>query len=120
VSYIHTATRATAAAPRYFPQIEPIQVLRAASLAHRQLPAWRNGQHAAAWVDGRAILIPTVELACDVFDVSYPLVAKERCPASLPPKLLAYGWEASTVGERDRFIRENLLQVWTAVERVTA
>jgi hypothetical protein len=94
--------------------------LRAASLAHRELPAWHRGQLAAAWVDGRAVLIPTVELASNVFDVSYPLIAKERCPASLPLKLLAYGWQASAASERERFLRENLIPVWDTIDRITA
>jgi hypothetical protein len=122
MTYIYPANGATAA-PRVQARfsIEPIEVISAVSLAHRQrIEPWERGRMAAAWVDGRALVIPTVELASNVFGVSYPLIRKERCPASLSLKLLAYGWEASTRAERERFIRENLLSVWTAIERVTA
>jgi hypothetical protein len=100
--------------------IEPIEVISAVSLAHRhQIAPWERGRMAAAWLDGRALLKPTVALAADVFDVSYPLIAKEREPTSAVG-LLAYAWHAASSYERDLFVRANLIPVWTAVERVTA
>jgi hypothetical protein len=122
MSYISLANGATAP-PRVQANfcLEPIEVISAVSLAHRhRIEPWERGRMAAAWADGRALVIPTVELASTVFDVSYPLIAKERCPASLPLKLLTYGWQAAAPYERDLFVRANLVPVWTAIERVTA
>jgi hypothetical protein len=119
ISPVNGATAHSRVQARF--SIEPIEVISAVSLAHRhRIAAWERGRMAAAWLDGRALLKPTVALAADVFDVSYPLIAKERESTSSAAGLLTYAWDAAIPYERDLFVRANLIPVWTVVERVTA
>jgi hypothetical protein len=113
--------------PRIEPPIEvrPVQIVKAVSLAHRKAGKFEAARGAAAWVDGRALLDPTIELASEVFDVSYPLIADARVqlglrPFSRPLGLLALGWSKASPAEKDAFTRANLTAIWVAIERVTA
>ena len=102
-----------------FPQVAPIKILRAHSLAHRKLAKWQRARLAAAWLDNGLLLVPTLELASEVFDVSNSLIAKERTrPASLPLGMLAYGWLKSSLAERDAFCRQHEAGIWAALELV--
>ena len=63
--------------PLYVPVIS-VSVIRAHSLAHAEFSpavpaAW-------LWVDGRALFVPTVELAARTFGVSRQLIRQERWP----------------------------------------
>ena len=103
------------------PQAAPIRILKARSLAQRNLTKRERAVLAAAWLDNLLLLLPTVELASEVFGVSYPLIANARLqrPASLPPRCLLWGWLKSSEAERAAFVDEAEADIWGTLQTVT-
>lgn len=73
---------------------------------------------AARWKLGLLHVDPTTKLAAEIFGVSLSLVMQEiEHLETHPPK--SNGKTASPNDALDAFVRNNLLAVWDAVERVT-
>lgn len=119
--YIASANDASRAGLRQ-PEVRPIEILNANSFAHGKFAPYELARMAAAWIDGRVLLTPTTELASQIFhNVSRRLIREERrelTPASLPLGMLAYGWQKSSLYERDAFCRQHEAGIWKALEVV--
>ena len=101
---------------------DPVTIIRARAIAHSEFEPFELALMAAEWVDNRAIVIPTTELAGQVFGVSRQLICQERRrrpSALLPLGLLARGWINSSSDERAAFAREFEPEIWSALEFVT-
>jgi hypothetical protein len=73
---------------------------------------------AARWKLGLINVAPSTKLAAETFGVSVRLVMEEIAYLEAhPPKSNGTGSERDKL---DAFVRENLLEVWAAIERVTA
>ena len=107
--------------------VRPVRIIRAVSIARRRsadYAPWERGRDAAAWLDGRAIVQPTMTLATTVFNVSRPLIEaarKDRGVVPVPFALgcLAFGWANASPAERVEFVRTVEETVWTALQHVT-
>lgn len=101
--------------------IFPVEIIRAHSIAHAKMATWERAEKAAAWIDGRALLIPTAQVASEVFGVSKPMIAASRQPAHPgldPLKLMARGWHEASADYRAAFVSEYENDIWAALERV--
>lgn len=106
------------------PTVEPIRIVCARSIAHADMsPTWR-AELAAAWIKGHSLVRPTVKLAGEVFDVSYPLIANALTTgfpsgSSMPLGMLAWGWLKCSERERVAFVDEFEADIWHSLEHVT-
>jgi hypothetical protein len=78
---------------------------------------------AADWLDGAAMVVPTMKLAAEMFGVSYPLITSMRqdrgwAPVPMPLGLLTLGWMHATDAERAAFASKFEAEVWRALEHV--
>jgi hypothetical protein len=107
------------------PEIRPVRIVTAKSVAHSIVNKDGLSVLAAGWVTGRVLYRPTIDLACTAFAISRPRVTEmmmrtEKTPFSMPLGLLALGWSKASPAEKDAFVRANLTPTWDAIERVTA
>jgi hypothetical protein len=104
--------------------IRPIPILRAVSIKHSNTPIYVRASQAAAWLSGAIIVVPTLELAAQTFDVSRATVAAARksswsSPPSSAPGFMALGWAMASDSERAKFCAAYEPAVWRALEHVT-
>ncbi|HEY6753700.1 MAG TPA: hypothetical protein VI077_03155 [Pseudolabrys sp.] len=104
-------------------EVEPISIVCARSIAHKEMSPTLRAHHAAAWVEGRSLLRPTIKLAGEVYDVSYPLIARALATpgwwppsSSMPLGMLAWGWLKSSERERAAFCDEYEADIWHSLE----
>jgi hypothetical protein len=102
------------------PPTASIEVVTGQTIAKRQWHPRTRAHYAAKWRLGLIRVAPTVKLAAEVFGVSVSLTMKEvEYLQAHPPKSNGNGISIDRV-KLDAFVRENLLEVWAAIERVTA
>ena len=102
------------------PQVRPAIVIPGRSVALQKLTPDNRGYLGATWVDGRSVLVPTVEMAAQVFEVSKPLIARHRRSpeSSFASGLMACGWKWATKAERAAFVKSVEDDVWVALDDV--
>jgi hypothetical protein len=115
----------TTSVPRILKVIKPVEVVRGASIAHMKLTSEQGDAMAAAWVAGRVIVHPTIDLACSVFGTSYSSVIKMRGRRGNRPNtsfwlgLAAGGWENLSEAEHVAFAIKYEAELWHALEHLT-
>jgi hypothetical protein len=115
---------ATSAIPKILKIIKPAAIFRGASLARRKMSPEQRAELAARWLNGQLLVLPTIELACDVFKTHYAAVVKARGRCGNRPLwnwwlgVTARGWLNLDDEQKAAFAAANEASLWRALERV--
>jgi hypothetical protein len=124
---LYSVSSATSHSSLFTPQIQPLEVVRGASLAHLkgELDADRRAEGAARWLDGDLLVLPTITQAGSVFNTYHAAIVEARGHGGSSPKpsfwlkLVACGFEHCSDVDRAVFAGAYEAGLWRALERAT-